>query len=206
MGREMRWVLLLAAAMMAFGCDDGAPTDAGVDASVVDGGGDDAGPDGGPMGEEIALPGLDGPVEVVIDDRGMPHIYASTVHDLMVVEGYLMSRDRFAQMELIRRNVLGTLAEVLYNADPSVLGDDRDSRFLGFMRQGRAIYESLPADDETRLAAEAFVEGVNHYIDQVLDTDEYLPPMGLELINIVRASPNFGHWDPADVFAIARFQ
>lgn len=207
MAREMRWVLLLAAAMMAFGCDDGAPTDAGVDASVVDGGGDDAGPDGGPMtGEEIALPGLDGPVEVVIDDRGMPHIYASTVHDLMVVEGYLMSRDRFAQMELIRRNVLGTLAEVLYNADPSVLGDDRDSRFLGFMRQGRAIYESLPADDETRLAAEAFVEGVNHYIDQVLDTDEYLPPMGLELINIVRASPNFGHWDPADVFAIARFQ
>jgi len=204
MAGEMRWVLLLVAAMIGFGCDDGAPADdAGVDAGPSDAGPGDAGP---MTMDDIDLPGLDGEVEVVIDDRGMPHIYATTVHDLMVVQGYLMSRDRFVQMEFLRRSVLGTLGEVLGGLEPSTVDDDRDSRFLGFQRQGRAIYESLPETDRTRLVAEAFVEGINLYIDEVIGADDYLPTEGLELFNVIRTSPNFGHWDPADIFAIARFQ
>ncbi len=167
---------------------------------------DDAGTDGGAQPQGIALEGLDGAVEVIVDDRGVPHIYATTVHDLMMVEGYLMARDRFIQMEFIRRGVTGRLAEVLGSLSPDLLQDDRDSRFLGFARQGREIYESLPENDRTRLVAEAFVAGINAYIDLVISDPEYQPPPGLEAFNAIRVSPAFGHWEPADIFALARYQ
>jgi len=172
-----------------------------MDAGANDGSTADAG-----ESMDLAIPGLNGEVEVIIDDRGMPHIYATTVHDLMMVEGYLMSRDRFVQMELLRRNTVGRLAEVLATLSAATVDSDRDQRFFSFERQGQAIYDSLPADDETRLVAEAFVAGINHYIDTVIDTDEYQPPRGHELFNAIRVSPNFGHWHPRDIFALARFQ
>ncbi|MFK7989673.1 MAG: penicillin acylase family protein [Sandaracinaceae bacterium] len=197
------WLVPVIALAMAVGCDnDPDPEDAGpMDSGTETDGGTDSGV---PMALE--LDGLDGEVEVIIDDRGVPHIYATTRHDLLMVEGYMMSRDRFAQMEFIRRNVLGRLSEALFGASPSVLDDDRDQRFLGFGRTGRAIYDSLPADDPTRLMADAFVEGINAYIDDVVLADDYVPPRGLETFSIVRNNANFGHWDPADVFAMARFQ
>ncbi len=196
------WLVCVCALALGVACDENGGTDAGPG---MDAGPRDAAIDGGAIAD-IAIPGLDGEVEVIIDDRGMPHIYATTVHDLMMVEGYLMSRDRFVQMELLRRNTVGRLAEVLGALSASTIDSDRDQRFFSFERQGQAIYDSLPADDEARLVAEAFVAGINYYIDSVIDTDEYQPPVGHELFNVIRVSPNFGHWQPRDIFALARFQ
>ena len=202
---SLRWLLALALLGASTGCgdDDGDGTtdntmmDAGMDAMPpTDMGGD------GP----IDLPGLDGEVEVVIDDRGMPHIYATTVHDLLLVEGYLMARDRIVQMEFIRRGVTGRLGEVLGGVQPSVVGDDVDSRFLGFKRQGEAIYASLDPSDPSRIAADSFVEGINLYLDEVVQGAGYLAPPDLEVFNLVVTSGNLGRWTGADVFALARFQ
>ena len=203
------WLLGLALVCAACGDDDGPGDDPGMDAStdpdmVVE---DDAGdPDMGGETLPTDLPGLDGDVEVVIDDRGMPHIYATTTHDLMVVEGYMMARDRMVQMEFIRRSVVGRLAEGLGDQSPGLVNDDADSRFLGFERQGEAIYAALPSDSPSKLAADAFVEGINHYIDEVVGSDTYQAPPALEIFNLVRLSENFGHWTGADVFALARYQ
>lgn len=195
MGR-MRFTYVLMGLLALGACDsNNEPEDAGTDTGTAD-----AGP------AVQAIPGLDGPVEVIVDDRGMPHIYATTRHDLMVVQGYLMSRDRFIQMEFIRRGVVGRVAEVLATVDPSVIEGDRGARFLGFERQGQAIYDSLAADDATRLAVEAFVDGINHYIDTVIADEEYLTPDGLVLFAIIRGSENFGHWHPRDIFALGRYQ
>jgi penicillin amidase len=201
----MRSLLALGVVLALGACDgDNVDPDAGREA---DAGRDEM--DAGMVDSTIRLDGLDGDVEVIVDDRGMPHIYASTEHDLMVVQGYLMARDRFIQMEFIRRGVTGRVAEVLYNVAPvpeDIVQDDMGSRFLGFRRTGREIYESLPATDPTRLIAEAFVEGINAYIDEVIEADGYLPPMGLEVFNLVRGNRNFGRWEPADIFALARYQ
>jgi penicillin amidase len=166
-----------------------------------------------PVAEEIALAGLDGPVEVVYDTRGVPHIYATTRHDLAMAQGYLMAIDRFAQMEFIRRSVLGRVAEAVGD---SVLEGDLDARWAGYGRVGRRIYESLPPTDVTRLTAEAFVQGINAYIDEVRGCPLPTPGQprrrcdpvvrGADAFNLVVVSPFFGHWDPADVFAMARFQ
>ena len=66
--------------------------------------GDDGG-DGGPskiedleIAETQTLSGLEGPVDVVIDDRGMVHIYAASEHDALMTQGYMMARDRIAQL------------------------------------------------------------------------------------------------------------
>lgn len=175
--------------------------------------GDDASPaiDAAPEvdadpGTDLALAGLDGAVDVVYDDRGMPHIYATTVHDLMLVEGYVMAKDRFAQMELLRRNVLGTLAEVAGGLSPGIIATDRAQRFLGFARQGRAIYDSLPADSASKLAANAFVDGINQYIERVVKSPDFVPPTGSEALTLLMLSPDFGAWHPADIFALARYQ
>ncbi len=186
---------------VACGDDDGDGTDDTMDASVDD----MSMPDDGGIGP-MNLPGLDGEVEVIVDDRGMPHIYATTIHDLMVVQGYLMSQDRFVQMEFIRRGVKGRLSEVLGSADGSVVGRDQSSLFLGFKRQGEAIYESLPADSPSKLAADAFVEGINLYIEEVVESESYRAPPDLEIINVIKASGNLGRWTGADIFALARYQ
>src|SRR5690606_37169885 len=61
-------------------------------------------------------------------------------------------------------------------------------------------------NDRTRRIAEAFVDGINAYIDTVVRAPGYQPPIGLEAFNLVRVSESFGHWEPADVFALARYQ
>lgn len=159
-----------------------------------------------PPGDPLELDGLDGPVEVIYDDRAVPHIYATTVHDLQVVQGYLMAQDRFAQMEFIRRSVTGRLAEVAGGLSPTLLDDDRAQRFLGFARQGRAIAASLPPGDPTLAVAEAFVDGVNQYIDKVLNQPGYVTTRGNEALALILGSPFHDHWTAADVFALARFQ
>lgn len=196
--------LLAIAIALVLGCDGAQP--------VADGGTDGGPPpdaptaDGGPPATELQLTGLDGPVDVIVDDRGVPHIYGTTVHDVVMVEGYLMARDRYSQMEFIRRNVLGRIAEVAGALSAGAIQDDRDQRFLGFGRTGRAIYESLAPTDPTRLVAEAFVDGINQWIDQVAAQPTYQPPRGHDAMNLILTSPFFDRWQASDVFALARFQ
>jgi penicillin G amidase len=163
-------------------------------------------PDGGPPAETLTLDGLDAAVDVTYDDRGVPHIYGTTVHDVLLVQGYLMAKDRFGQMEFIRRSVLGRLAEVAGALQPSLVQSDQESRFLGFGRQGKAIYDSLPATAPSRRGAEAFVAGINQWIDTQILVDGYVAPEGLEAMALIKGSPFFGHWKPEDIFALARYQ
>ena len=44
---------------------------------------------------EIQVAGLDGPVEIYRDSFGIPHIYASTAHDLFMAQGFVHAQDRF---------------------------------------------------------------------------------------------------------------
>src|SRR6185503_16654913 len=61
---------------------------------------------------EIQLAGLDGPVDVYRDQMGIPHIYASTQHDLFFAQGYVHAQDRFWQMDVSRHIGSGRLSEM----------------------------------------------------------------------------------------------
>lgn len=166
-----------------------------------------------PAGEDLALPGLDGPVEVVYDDRGIPHIYGTTLHDVFMVQGYVMSRDRFAQMEMIRRSVVGRLAEVLSDAQASTVNNDEDSLTTGYRRWGEMMWARIttstdPLDVRTRLLTQAFVDGINVYIDRATanPATENPAPDAAATFNVVLLSPHFGHWRPEDIMAMARYE
>ena len=193
-------------------CDPPPPVaDSGVDGGGLDSGADGGGIDGLPVSETLALPGFSGDVDVIYDDRGVPHIYGSTVHDVIMAEGFLMSRDRFGQMEFIRRNVVGRLAEVAGSLSPGLEESDFDARVTGYARMGRLIWEDLqtstdPLDIRTRETAQAFVDGINLYIARVRTGAENPTFTGGEAISLITFSPYFTDWEPADVFAMARFQ
>jgi len=63
---------------------------------------------GGPSGgstptrpsSSFAIPGLEKPAEVLVDRWGVPHLYAGTLYDAFVAQGFIAARDRLWQMEL----------------------------------------------------------------------------------------------------------
>ena len=61
---------------------------------------------------ELQLAGLDGPVDIYRDELGIPHIYASTTHDLFFAQGYVHAQDRFWQMDFWRHIGSGRLSEM----------------------------------------------------------------------------------------------
>ncbi|MGB5433661.1 MAG: penicillin acylase family protein, partial [Acidimicrobiia bacterium] len=61
---------------------------------------------------EVSIAGLDASVEVVRDDMGIPHIYASTSHDLFMAQGYVHAQERFWQMDFWRHIGSGRLSEM----------------------------------------------------------------------------------------------
>ncbi len=107
----------------------------------------------------VQVPGLRAPVTVIRDQWGVPHIYASNLHDLLFAQGYVQAQDRFWQMEFYRRIGSGRLSEVL---GKSALPQDRFIRTLGWHRAAARDWEQM--DPETRAVLEAYAEGVNAYI------------------------------------------
>ncbi len=190
-------------ALVACGDDEG-PTDGGDDAMV------DATPDTGPPTtieeippeEELSIPGLVGTVSAVQDARGMWHIYAESLDDATRAEGYLMARDRWGQMDLVRRSATGRLAELAGGLDPGQVDADIEARFGGYARTARQLLDTLPADEIAYL--DAFTAGINTYLQAVRDGDLALPR------GVADAYALFGNriddWSNVDTLAIARLQ
>lgn len=117
--------------------------------------------DGLKIDETINLTGLDGPVDVVRDEYGRPHVYATDLHDLAKVTGWLHTEDRFIQMDLQRRIASGRLAELVGVALPTAIDLDRQFHAYGLHRAAKKIYDSLPAGSDAKIAMDAYAEGVN---------------------------------------------
>ena len=167
------------------------------------------GDDGGPtmiedlkVMEEISLSGLTGTVDAVFDDRGMPHIYGEDLNDVLMVQGYLMARDRMAQMEFLRRGIEGGLAEIAGTIDPSLVEADKSVRVLGFLRQAQAIYDDLEDGSAVKEGLEAYAAGVTAYIDEIRAGDAAFPGV---ISTLIRANI-LQDWTAVDTLALARYQ
>jgi penicillin amidase len=132
---------------------------------------------------EIALRGVGGPVEILRDAYGVPHIFAGSERDAHFGLGFVHAQDRLWQLEVNRRVGAGRLAEVL---GPAALESDRFMRTLGVRRAAEVNLGHL--DSETLGALEAYAAGVNAF----LATGPVLPPEFLLLG--VRPEP----WRPVD--------
>jgi penicillin amidase len=106
------------------------------------------------------LPGLEGDVEVVRDDHGIPQLYGDTVTDLMRGQGYVQAQERFFEMDVRRHATAGRLAE-MFGED--ALESDEYVRTMGWRRV--AEREVALLEPETRAALDAYADGVNAYLD-----------------------------------------
>src|SRR5207245_10722240 len=80
----------------------------------------------------IGAPGLSGPVDLVRDKNGVPHIYATTVGDVAFADGYVMAADRLAQMNLFRHVASGTIAELFGALQAAQIDNDLRMRMHRF--------------------------------------------------------------------------
>lgn len=136
----------------------------------------------------ISVLGPTAPVEILRDDFGIPHIYASSPNDAYFGLGYAHAQDRMFQMEQQRRLSQGRLSEVLGS---STLANDRFLRLLDLHRAAQASVAALdPANRET---LNAYAAGVNAFIEAHEGT---LSP---EFVLLLAADP--APWSAADSIA-----
>lgn len=137
---------------------------------------------------EITLAGLDAPVDILRDQSGVPHIYATTTHDLFFAQGYVHAQDRFWQMDAWRHASSGRLSEMF---GESQVETDQFLRTLGWERV--VLQELEMVDPQTLLILESYAEGVNAYL-----ADHEGVALSLEYAVLGLLSPDYkpAPWEP----------
>ena len=107
------------------------------------------------------LVGCPARVEVLLDERGIPHVESASESAMWFSLGYLHARERFFQMELGRRAGAGRLAEIF---GESALDKDRKMRTLRLAASARR--QSALLSPEERRVLEHYAAGVNAAINR----------------------------------------
>ncbi|MGC5615554.1 penicillin acylase family protein [Georgenia sp. Z1491] len=123
-------------------------------------------------GGEQRVPGLTGEVEVLRDERGVPHLYAETDADLMAGLGFVHAQDRFFEMDYRRHVTSGRLAELVGDV-PAAVDADMVVRTMGWRDVAEQEWELL--SEESRTLYTAYADGVNAYVE-----DREASRLGLE--------------------------
>jgi penicillin amidase len=150
--------------------------------------------------EEVLISALDKPVEVIIDQWGIPHIYAESVPDAYIALGYYHAKDRLYQMFVGSYRTAGRLAEI---EGETAIESDKYYRTLGLPR---SIDKTLDWYEEnadvnpdvayTLSIIDAEVKGVNAYIDSL--TSETMP----REFKVLSFTPP--QWTRRDVFSLLK--
>ena len=143
------------------------------------------------MDGQIAAPGLGAPVEVLIDQYGVPSVYARDAEDAFYTAGVLHARDRLWQMELYRRVTMGRLSEVFGDSTIEI-----DKRFVTLGLRAAAQAEWERAAPQVRTALERYAAGVNAVASSLNGRQRALE------FQILRFNP--APWEPIDSLAIGR--
>jgi len=109
-----------------------------------------------------SVAGLHAKGEIVIDHWGIAHIYGASTRDAFFLQGYNAARDRLWQIDLWRKRGLGRLSA---SFGPAYVDKDRAARLLLYRGDMAAEWASYP--EETRGWSQAFVAGVNAFVDEV---------------------------------------
>ena len=118
----------------------------------------------------LNFPNLKGKVNVYLDDRLVPHVFAEEESDVYFVQGYLHAKFRLWQMELQTHAAAGRASEIV---GIIALKHDREFRRLGMVFAAEASLKEMESDPLTKLSCDAYSAGVNAYIATL--TESKLP-------------------------------
>src|SRR5439155_5678641 len=139
----------------------------------------------------ITIAGLHERVTVRRDERGIPYIEAANNDDLYFAQGYITASDRLWQMDLLRRNVRGEMAEIFGEA---ALNEDKRHRTFGTSQVVDETVKHLPPNLNKALTA--YANGVNAFIDSL---NEQTTPVEFRLLQY-KPKP----WTPADSLCVGK--
>ncbi len=105
---------------------------------------------------EANVPGLAAPVNIERDALGVPTVHGENRLDVARALGFIHAQERFFQMDLLRRQAAGELAELF---GPAVVEVDRASRLHRF--RSRALRRIETFTSTSRELVEVYAEGVN---------------------------------------------
>ncbi len=139
--------------------------------------------------QSMSAPGMTAPGRISWDAEGVPTIDASNDNDAAFLQGYAHAKDRFFQMDLTRRSVSGSLAELV---GASQLASDVQARTLG-LRRG-AVKTWAKMSDDSRGWLRAYSDGVNFWL-----ANHALPPE-YGALQLTHADP----WTPVDSLCVGK--
>lgn len=122
--------------------------------------------------EQLNFDQLQGKVNVYLDDRLVPHIFAEKDVDAYFVQGFIHAKFRLWQMDFQTAYAAGRLCEVLGN-NPLLVKVDREQRRLGMGWSAEGAVKEMEKDAQTKQTIDAYTAGVNAYINSL--TEATLP-------------------------------
>ena len=137
---------------------------------------------------------------VIYTEGRVPHIYAADRTDLSRAMGFTIARDRFFQMDLVRRLATGRLSAFLGDV---VLELDLESRGIAMTYGTDLLLENFTP--EQREIFTAYAEGYNDYIDAVKAGDLPAPSeyeLAQPLLGVDDVTVLMEEWTLRDVAAI----
>jgi penicillin amidase len=126
---------------------------------------------------ELNLPGLKGKVEIIFDERMVPHIFAENDEDAILAQGYLHAKYRGWQLDITTRAAGGRLAEIL---GPRLIEMDKRKRRQGFRTAAATAVSSWRKSEEASRLLDAYTNGINAYLKELSPRDY---PLEFKLLN-----------------------
>ena len=120
--------------------------------------------------QDLRFPQLAGKVNVYLDDRLVPHVFAEQENDAYFVQGYIHAKFRLWQMEFQTHAAAGRLSELV---GEKALSFDRDKRRLGMQFAAENSLQEAEKDSATKQECDNYTAGVNAYISAL--TESTLP-------------------------------
>ena len=143
---------------------------------------------------KLAGHAVTGPVKIIRDQYGFPHVRAERDEDVFYGLGYAMAQDRFFQLDLLRRAGRGELCELLGRlriGKYDLLEADRIMRVLNYKGRAEAGWKASPP--EAKKLLQRFTDGVNRYLADAG------PSIGQYHLLKARPAP----WRPEDSYVCA---
>jgi penicillin amidase len=109
-----------------------------------------------------------GSIEILFDERSIPHIFSDNQKDLFFAQGYVCASDRLWQMDFLSYVSAGRLSEIL---GEDFLENDRHQRRSGITTSAIATLKLMESQQETKEALDNYTEGVNAFINHLSDSN-----------------------------------
>ncbi|EPX80311.1 penicillin acylase family protein [Litoreibacter arenae] len=143
---------------------------------------------------DYTVPAISGPVEIIRNNSGVPHIFAEDDNDVYYGLGFAHAQDRLWQMTMLRRTAQGRLSEQF--GERTVKVDKLIRRLDLYGHAQRAVAFQ---DDRTRAALDAYAAGVNAWL-RIVNRDA----LGRGAPEFFLFSPQIAPWQPADSIAVIK--